>query len=175
MKHFSYNSITSTNDEAKRLIISQQISDPFVVIADEQTKGRGTKDRVWYSSDKGGLYYSFVKPFEDFKYEMSQDIVNKCSDSIIKVSRQLTHLNIEKEWPNDLILSQKKCGGILLESWPVNNKVWLCIGIGLNVNQTSFPDYLEPVATSFFMESQKTYSLSAISEAITACLLNLNY
>lgn len=176
IKSVHYTSIDSTNDEAKRRIRSQNSVDTMVIVADKQTKGRGQFDRVWYSDDMGGLYYTFVKPIHEERSLVPQEIISCVSDAIVRCLKQMDQCPVEIEWPNDLILEDKKLGGILVETISSENMGWshIIVGVGLNINQSSFPDSLKHSAISLKQWSGNDYNKSTIAMMITkeldACL-----
>lgn len=168
---YHYERIESTNDEAKRL--SSQKTLPFVVVANHQSKGRGRDGRSWYSESDGGLYYSLaVKPrvFDSAHYhKYSLDVAHRVSD----VVNRLSGVNSSVEWPNDIICEDLKLGGILIESMaPSSDPVPRCVvvGVGLNLNQSSFPSDLDFIAVSLYQITGAEYDKSEFSLALTEAL-----
>jgi len=124
-------SCPSTNDLAKELALSGE-SEGMVVIAEEQTRGKGTKGRDWYSARKKGLYLSVVltPPFPDISLlPLVAGIA--VSDAVLSC----LGIRVGLKWPNDVVWEGKKLGGILCESGFLGNRVnYAILGIGLNVN-----------------------------------------
>ena len=116
-----YKKLESTNDTAKQMA-KAGIKDT-IIIADEQTKGRGQFERKFYSPP-GGLYMSIILHALDFTL-ITQYAANCVCDTI----RHFTGFLPKKKWPNDIMLDNKKICGILVES----QKDWAVIGIGLNI------------------------------------------
>jgi len=152
------NTVTSTNDEAKKYINVTQTIDFTSIIANEQTKGRGQRENNWHSETSKNLLFSiitkstFLKPTEQFY--LSKVI----SLGIIE------YLNNKKngfkiKWPNDIYYKNKKICGILIENSisgsTIKNSI---IGIGININQNAFPNYL-PNAISLSNILEKEFSL----------------
>ena len=153
-----HNKIDSTNNEAKRYLMENKEL-PVVIAANLQTHGRGQLDRTWVS-EKGGAYFTIIcKPktsvLKDISY-FQQLIANKLIIGI----HELTGLECVLEWPNDIILNNKKIGGILVETSSQGKETApVIIGIGLNINQKSFPDDLSLIASSLFKESKQEYDI----------------
>ena len=83
-----------------------------------------------------------------------------------------TGWNVQIKWPNDIIVNDKKAGGILIENTLRGSKWTHCvIGLGLNVNQEAMPADL-PHATSLTMESGKKYQLSQLRDSIHAAVMD---
>lgn len=132
--------IDSTNEQAKRLIISKEFVGNFVVTANEQTAGRGRNGRQWVSHP-GNLYFSIIKQF-------SNDIQNLFQVSFVSalamgdtLKEFIPDEDIKYKWPNDVLVDGKKISGILLEL--ISSR--LIIGVGVNL--ASAPDVENP-ATS---------------------------
>ena len=169
-----HNKIDSTNNEAKRYL-SGHNELPVIIAANTQTNGRGQFERSWIS-EKGGAYFSIIcKPrtsaLKDISY-FQQLIANK----LIFCLHTLTNKEYQLEWPNDIILNHKKVGGILVETSSQGNATEsnpVIIGIGINVNQKTFPDDLQFTATSLFKETNQEYDITALIRQLSKEITNV--
>ena len=117
------------------------------IIAREQTSGRGRLDRSWHSPIDAGLYLSFIlRPqFEIARWPLiNLTAALAVHDAIMRACE----LKVDIKWPNDLCLHERKLCGILAETVETESGAAAIIGIGLNLNNESFPAELEPQATS---------------------------
>jgi BirA family biotin operon repressor/biotin-[acetyl-CoA-carboxylase] ligase len=152
--------VDSTNSFAKKLA-RYGAAEGTVVIAEEQTAGRGRHRRKWFSP-KGGLYFSVVlRP--KMKVSETVGIVVAAGLAIAKTLSENYGLTVETKWPNDVLLDGKKVCGILTEVNSVGEKVnYAVVGIGINANSAvskEFPEELKPIATSLKEKFKKRISL----------------
>ena len=143
---YVYQSIDSTNTQCKRLAMEGSM-DGTVVIAEEQTAGRGRKGRSFQSPQGLGLYLSILwRP----QCEPTR-LLPLTSLAAVAVSRAIERVTGEKaqiKWPNDLLLGDKKIAGILTEmalEGESGQIDYVVLGVGLNVHQTA-TDFTEEVA-----------------------------
>ena len=128
-------------------------TDGTVLLAERQTKGKGRKDRVWYSAKGQNLTFSIL--LSDKKYfGKNFNLINFVASLSVALSiENLFQLKTELKWPNDVLINGKKVAGILLESVSQGNKIErLVVGIGLNVNQTLFQGIFSIQPTSLKQE-----------------------
>lgn len=144
-KYQILDSVSSTNDYIKD-------KDLFLVIANSQTAGKGTNNRVFFSPD-GGIYLS-VKT--QVKTENLSKVTAFAAVAVCNALEKSVGIKAQIKWVNDIYISGKKLGGILCES--IVNTIGLStviIGIGLNVKKQSFPSFNQNVPTS--LESELGY------------------
>jgi BirA family transcriptional regulator, biotin operon repressor / biotin---[acetyl-CoA-carboxylase] ligase len=153
LQHFA--SVSSTNT---LLLEAAATSAPegTVYIADEQTSGRGRGGHAWHSAPGDGLYVSaLVKP----SLQLREALLLSLATGIAawQAVREVTGLQLDLRWPNDLMLQGKKLGGILVETAVEHgDEPWLrhaVIGIGINVHHMSFSAELQPLATSLALQN----------------------
>ncbi len=147
-------SCTSTNDLAKDLALSGA-EEGTVVVADEQTQGRGTRGRSWYSAQKKGLYLSCLVYPPQPRISLLPIIAGlSASDAIF----ESVGIRVRLRWPNDLVWGKKKLGGILCESGFLGNRAsYAILGIGINVSheRNDFPEDIRSQATSLRLITNK--------------------
>ncbi|MGL4451911.1 MAG: biotin--[acetyl-CoA-carboxylase] ligase [Sarcina sp.] len=134
-----YESIDSTNTYCKNNY--SNLNDRSIIIAKEQTLGRGKNNRTWFSP-KGGIYMSIL--LKDLNHISKIEILPLVTS--LAIVKALKYLNISAmiKWPNDIIVNNRKAGGILVESKIFNGGLnRLVIGIGLNISSTNSIDELK--------------------------------
>jgi BirA family biotin operon repressor/biotin-[acetyl-CoA-carboxylase] ligase len=141
-----------------------------VVVADEQLGGRGSRGRSWHSPP-GGLWLSVLfRPVVTGGLEIMSLRVG------LAVAEALDHLMqqpIRLKWPNDLMLGEKKVGGILCEArWQGQSLGWVAVGVGLNVQNVA-PEELSDLATSISSELP-TITIPDVLKPIVAALGTLD-
>lgn len=172
--------IDSTNNFLKsQLSNSTPVHEGTVILAEEQLAGRGQQNNVWHSHPGKNLTFSILlKP--SFLNIGQQFLLNKAiSIAINEVLETIIGKEAKIKWPNDLYVSDKKVGGILIENILQGDKwKYAIIGIGLNVNQASFPPGLTN-ATSLIKILHTDYDLeillSQICNNIEAWYLKLKF
>lgn len=128
----AYERVDSTNSEALRLLRQGQAC-PFLVLASQQTDGRGRRGRRWESPPGAGLYYTLA-------LEVDRNMQNIAALSLVtalSVCSALEKLGVKKlelKWPNDLLGDARKLSGILLERFSVGSRLFILIGVGVNLN-----------------------------------------
>jgi len=140
-------SCSSTNDLTKELAISGE-EEGTVVVSEEQTRGRGTKGRSWYSPRKKGLYLSLLLYPSQPQISLLPLMAGLAANDAIFES---AGIRVGLKWPNDLIWEKKKLGGILCESGFLGNQAsYVIVGIGINLDQRreDFPEEIRSLATS---------------------------
>jgi BirA family biotin operon repressor/biotin-[acetyl-CoA-carboxylase] ligase len=155
-------SVGSTNALA---VAAAQADDPHgsVWIADEQTTGRGRGNHGWHSVAGDGLYVSvLLRPQMALVDALWLSLATGLA--VQAAIRAVTGLIPDIRWPNDLLINNKKCGGILVETSSIASQSnapailrHAIIGVGINVNHLNFPPELEAVATSLRHESGKLW------------------
>lgn len=166
IKH--YPKLDSTNTKAWELI-SKNTPNGTVIITDNQLKGRGRQANKWISTHSKSLTFSTIlypkaPPNQINLYSLLAGLA--ITDCLIDYNIQA-----KLKWPNDILINEKKVGGILCESKISGGVIKsLVIGIGLNVNEniTELPEELRDNATSLMIESGKQYQL----EILLANILN---
>lgn len=128
--------IDSTNTEAERRLAAGEPT-PLVILAREQTQGRGRLGRAWHSADRGNLYASFV-----FRPQLApaqlQDFTLWLGLNLCELVENFCKLKPGLKWPNDLLVDGRKAGGLLTEARVDADQVRdLVFGVGLNVNGRS--------------------------------------
>ncbi len=141
----SFDSLDSTNEEAKRLAKSGG-SHGAVIWAKKQTGGKGRMGRQWVSSE-GNLFVSFLLQPEKPMNELPQLSFVAVMAAIDAMKPLLPPgKKLQCKWPNDVLLDGKKVGGILLESFKgENGGTWVAAGIGINID--NFPPHADFPAT----------------------------
>lgn len=129
-----------------------------VVLAEEQTAGRGRSGRTWHSERGSGLYLTLLlRPrLSPAQAPLLTMLAGLSAHAAIKSH---TAMVPELKWPNDLLLNGKKIGGILTEMHAEPTQVrFVIVGIGINVNQDKFPSDISLLAASLRTESGRTHS-----------------
>ena len=162
----SFDSIGSTNDEAKRLAHGGA-SEGTVVWALEQTAGRGRRGRVWMSP-RGNLYASLIlRPDCPAGRAAQLGFVTALSlGDALRVKLPATD-SLSYKWPNDVLMHGRKLAGILLESDTGTGGELAFVVIGVGVNLVSSPRQVELPATSAAEEGFDPPSPGALIEEFT--------
>ena len=141
------NETKSTNDDLKKDWPNYK---PRILIAKEQTQGRGQFNREWSSPKDKGIYFSFTH-----RNTHSNDIEFPLSIiaglSLYSAILEFSNINTEKlwlKWPNDIFLSNKKLAGILSECTPQSKQKNYIVGIGINI----YPPKVQGRATAGLVE-----------------------
>ncbi len=143
-----FDTIDSTNSYAKALSEDKKL-DGTVIVANEQTAGRGRTSRKFFSS-KDGVYLSFILKPDHNNFNVGL-LTLAVALSVKKALTDISGLDLEIKWPNDILFGDKKLCGILSEAQTdaLNGKVkYIICGIGINCNNTFFPDEISDIAVS---------------------------
>ncbi len=144
-----------------------------VWVADEQTAGRGRGGHGWHSAPDDGLYVSvLVRP--RLPLDRSLWLALAIGLAARSAVAGVTGLTPDIRWPNDLLLSGKKCGGILVETAVTSQAGpalrYAVIGVGINVNHAGFPAELTALATSLRLQTGRGWAREAVLSALLCAL-----
>jgi BirA family biotin operon repressor/biotin-[acetyl-CoA-carboxylase] ligase len=143
-------SVHSTQKIAHR-IAQEGAKEGTVVVAEEQTAGRGRLDRAWYSPKYTGAWMSIISAV-----------------AVVQAIQEVTNLSPDIKWPNDVLLNGKKLVGILTEMQADFDRIHsVIIGIGINVNQQEmdFNEQIKHIATSLRIEKGEEINRAALMQA----------
>ena len=132
LKIYNYNKISSTNNQAIKLITKKNLQQGFV-LSNIQTNGKGTRGKKWISKNGnffGSVFFGLGRNLPGFsEFSIITPVL------ITKKIQQITNYeNVYIKWPNDIYINNQKICGILQEVIQnKNNKKYLIIGIGINL------------------------------------------
>ena len=155
-----FEEIDSTQKEIWRLFEKNKIKDSLVVITKKQINGIGTHGRKWINESDRNILFSIGINFEnidlnEIKINVLDGLTIQIAEMLIEVFKEIYNISsIKIKSPNDLILNDRKIGGILTETkLQGNNLKRLVLGIGINTNQIDFNDKeIKDIATSLKKE-----------------------
>ena len=165
-----YYKIGSTNTAAMEAA-SAGAPEGTVFLAEQQSAGRGRGANQWYSAQSYGIYCSVIlrpalPPSEVLILALGAGLAVHAA--VQEINPQV---NPDLKWPNDLLIDGKKFCGILTEmNAEVTRVKHVVVGIGINVNQTSFPEGLHPIATSLHLASRTEWSRVELCAALLKSL-----
>ena len=169
-RHIEYFPFTdSTNEDIWELVLDNEAKNGSLVITDNQRKGKGRRENQWFSSPGKNLTFSFLL-ISELPIERIGKIPLLIGIAICESLTEVYNLNCKLKWPNDILLNNKKIGGILIESKVIEDKYHLCVGIGINVNAdiSLFPIELKNTSTALISELGKPIQ----REPLLATILN---
>ncbi|MBR4173349.1 MAG: biotin--[Clostridia bacterium] len=143
---YFFETVKSTNLEALKTL---EAPDKSLFLAENQTAGRGSKGRSWLAG-YGGIYMTvLVRP-----KKIGADFSALTLAAGLAVARAIPKMQIK--WPNDIIAGGKKVAGILVETKIFGKNAIAAVGIGINANNTDFPEELREKATSIAQVTGET-------------------
>lgn len=152
----------STNEWAKREAAAAQ--DGSIYLADYQSAGKGRRGRVWKSPEATSVSMSVLLRPEHLKREAYPLMTLVMGLAAARGISSVCGFEAKIKWPNDVIYDGKKLCGILTELGP--DADYVVIGIGLNVNMTSFPEELSERAISMRMASGRVIGREEVTAAV---------
>jgi BirA family biotin operon repressor/biotin-[acetyl-CoA-carboxylase] ligase len=155
--------VDSTNNYAKLLLSNAAPDEGTVIMANEQTAGRGQAGNTWYSQAGKNLTVSLIL-YPDFLDADKQFYLNMAMALAVKdFCESVLSDDVKIKWPNDIYYANNKLGGMLIENTINGGKIATSIiGIGLNVNQVEFDENL-PNPISLAMVSTLNFNLQDLS------------
>jgi BirA family biotin operon repressor/biotin-[acetyl-CoA-carboxylase] ligase len=154
-KLYVFDSVDSTNARAKTLAL-EGAGEGTLVITEDQSAGRGRQGRRWFSEKGKNLTFSIIlapaiPPTRLGVLSLSAGL------AVAEAIQSTTGLPTECKWPNDVLLNSRKVSGILSETVVRGGTILaLVVGIGINVNQSSFSKELNDSATSLSLAAGST-------------------
>ena len=176
-KIIKLNAIPSTNDFLKERYQKGDCIDGDLVWANEQTKGRGQRQRQWISTAENSLTFSVYRSYANFHSRNAFMVSAAVATGLINALKVIGIPDLKIKWPNDILSCNKKVAGILIENIFKKSQLKASIiGVGLNVNQLSFVDL--PYAGSLASVTGKEWILEEIfnllKEALESTLFSIN-
>jgi len=166
--------IDSTNSYAFELLRAVGLPEGAVVVANQQTAGRGQRGRVWETHPFLNLTVSIVLKPTFLEAEEYFYLTKVITLALIQLLTERQVKEVRVKWPNDIYVGDHKIAGILIENQLKGDKIGTSVlGIGLNVNQVSFPGYL-PKATSVKLVTGQQELVTMILEELCE-LIEANY
>lgn len=146
-----YKETGSTNLDAKKLA-EEGAPEGTLVVADQQTAGRGRRGRTWISPAGESIYMTILlRPNCEPGQVSSVTLVMALA--VMEAMKELTFAECGIKWPNDVVINKKKVCGILTEmSLDMDSIHYVVVGTGINVNQKSFDKEISQTATSLAIE-----------------------
>lgn len=161
-------STDSTNNYLKRMIASGiELDNLYTVYTSYQTAGRGQAGNSWESEDGKNLLFSTILRPQHLLVTMQFRISMLTAVAIVKAIEEITRLkDVRIKWPNDIYVGNRKLVGILIENALLGNNInYSIIGVGINVNQTTFrSDAPNPV--SLKQLTSEDYNIELLLERI---------
>ncbi|WP_396155272.1 biotin--[acetyl-CoA-carboxylase] ligase [Flavobacterium macrobrachii] len=165
MQIIKLSAIDSTNDYLKQLSREKKLDNFTIVVANEQTKGRGQMGSKWVSEVGKNLTFSVLVKNVMIPNEKLFDWNIVVALAVLEVLERHEIQKVSIKWPNDIMADSKKVGGILIENVLKSGESFdSVVGIGLNLNQTNFEDL--PKATSLKSLTNKNYDIFETAEEI---------
>jgi BirA family biotin operon repressor/biotin-[acetyl-CoA-carboxylase] ligase len=153
---------TDSTNRVAMALAAKDAAHGTVVVAEEQTAGRGRLGRAWYSEKSSGIYVSVIlrPPLAPSAAPMLTLMAGLAVHAAIRTA---TGLQADIRWPNDVLVGGKKVCGVLTEMNAEIDRLYaVVIGIGINVNHREWPDELKSIATSLRIESGKPVARALI-------------
>ncbi len=166
---YFFKSIGSTNDYARALAV-ESAADGALVVADEQTQGRGRLGRHWVTSAGAGLAFSLLLRPSSAETSQLALLAPLWGLAVCRALREGYRLNAEVKWPNDVLINRRKTCGILVEAhWLGSELESVVAGIGVNVAPFSVPPSSSLLFPATCVESELGQPVK--SEALLAEIL----
>ncbi|AKS38651.1 biotin--acetyl-CoA-carboxylase ligase [Anoxybacillus gonensis] len=169
-KRFGWNvydqeSVPSTQQLAHQLA-HEGAEEGTIVIAEEQTAGRGRLNRSWHSPKGTGIWMSIIlRP--SVPPQQAPQLTLLVAVAVAQAIQEVTNIVPDIKWPNDVLINGKKVVGILTELQADPDQVRaVIVGIGMNVNQTQFPSDIASIATSLAIETGRTFHRPKIVQTL---------
>ena len=162
-----FSRIDSTNQYAKR-IAEEGAPDGTLVIADEQTAGKGRSGRTWVTPPAEAIAFTLL-----LRPELSPDRISMVTLvmglAVTNAVNSLYGVSAGIKWPNDVVIKGRKLCGILTEmSAEVRQVNYIVIGVGINANLTSFPEEIREIATSLRLELSRDINRAELIARVMA-------
>ena len=164
-----YETIDSTQKEIWRKIQNKNINNGTLIIADIQTNGIGTHGRKWYANEKGNINFSFVI-YPNISINKLENLTLEIAQIILIVFENLYKIKLDIKAPNDIMINNKKIGGILTETKLLAEKVeCLVIDIAINTNKKILQKEIQNTSTSI----QKEFNIEINNYSIISEFCNI--
>lgn len=161
MKIIKLNAIDSTNRFLKELAQEETAENYTIVVANQQTDGKGQRGASWISESDKGLTFSLL--YNNLQESTINLFELNCivALSIVEALQSISLIKFQIKWPNDILAENKKIGGVLIEnSFKNQQEIVSVIGIGINVNQLHFENL--PQASSLALLESKIFDKEEI-------------
>ena len=165
------NSTDSTNNYAMQLIDANKAHHGLTIVALTQTGGKGQRGKIWLDKPRESLLMSIIiaprSPVRE-QFVFNATVAAAIANVLQKLDK---NWSVHIKWPNDMIVNDKKAGGILIEN-VLRGSNWThsVVGIGLNIKQEGFPADL-PFATSLKMASGLDFDINDLRDRIADSVL----
>lgn len=147
-----YKKIDSTQNQIWKLLENKNIPNGTLIMADIQTNGIGTHNRIWYTDEENNIAFSFFIKM-DCSIKIIDGITIKIAQIILEIFKNLYYIDLQIKEPNDIVYNGKKLGGILTQTKVIGENVkYLVIGIGINTAKENFNGDIKDIATSIKKE-----------------------
>ncbi|MBS9774014.1 MAG: biotin--[acetyl-CoA-carboxylase] ligase [Tenacibaculum sp.] len=144
MKIIKLDTVDSTNSFLKDMAVNTTVENYTVVVAKEQTKGRGQMQSKWIVDAGKNLTFSVLLVFDELSVENKKYLNFAVCVSVFETLKEFNVPKLSIKWPNDILSGKHKICGILIENIFRGNAIsQSVIGIGVNVNQEIFPSSLK--------------------------------
>ncbi len=171
--HFE-ETVVSTQKIAQTLA-NEGAEEGTIVVAEQQTHGRGRMARQWFSPSGTGIWMSLIiRP--NIPVQATPQLTLLTAVAIVQAIEEITPLKPDIKWPNDILINGKKIVGILTELQAEADQVHsIIIGTGINVNQAidDFPEDLHKTATSIHIETNELWDRAQFIQEILLKFENL--
>ena len=187
--------VDSTNNYALRQVHAGLAQHGLAVFAHKQVAGKGQRGKIWSSDNDASLILSIVINPTSLVIAQQFQLSVCIAVAVHEFFRKYAGIHTRIKWPNDLYWKDRKAGGILIENivgvnsddrWPMTDNrqratdisypvwQWAVIGIGININQTQFPEHL-PNAVSLKQITGKSFTPVELAKELCRTIDNYFY
>ncbi|MGN0135688.1 biotin--[acetyl-CoA-carboxylase] ligase [Anaerotignum sp.] len=153
---YFYEETDTTNDRIRDLA-GEGAPEGTLAIAEQQTAGRGRKGRPWQAPAGTGVWMSLLlRP--NIQPVQASVLTLLAGMALTEAVEEVTGMKPGIKWPNDILLNGRKLAGILTEmDCDMETIHSVTVGMGINVNTREFPEELQKIATSLYLEGGREY------------------